>query len=502
MIVIDLDILLKIINGKIINSFENYDYQINITRICTDTRKLQKGDSFLTLKGENFNGNAFIQSGIEKGAICVICDEIPNNTIMSNDEIPIILVKDSTHSYGRIANYYRNNFLQNAKVIAITGSVGKTTTKNLLGFVLKNLNLNETVYLSEANLNNQIGVPYNILNAPANSKYVVLEMGMQRLGEIDYLSEIAEPDIAIVVNVSGAHLEFFENIEEIAKAKSEIFNHLKSNGWCVINESNYSTVLLESANRVTNNIILYENDVNSSNLDKGFCDFCIKNYMINSDNSCDIEISIKDYGNLKYKLSLGLVSLIKNSMIPFIVGKILNLNLNLISEIIGKFSNDELKGRGKIIFKEIDGQKVLFLDETYNCGVEAMEASLKNLVSLPFKNIDDVTLQIGKRIAILGEMKELGIKSQEIHQNLLRFLNGIDLIITIGGENIKSLNDLIDRKKNFGHFNDVNDFISHGGILKILNYVKSLSNSSENEDVLILIKGARSNELEKIFSSF
>ncbi len=487
MTLVEINIILEVINGEIINnvSIEAMD----ITKICTDTRKLQKGDVFLTLKGENFNGNNFIQNAIDSEVSCVICDESYTD---NNINVKIILVKNALEAYGKIANYYRNIVLKKSKVIAITGSVGKTTTKNLLGFVLNGFT--DKVYISEANLNNHIGVPYNILKAPCDSECVILEMGMQAAGEINYLSKIAEPDIAIITNVSSAHLEFFKNVSEIAKAKAEIFNYLKPNGWAIINKNNYSDILYDSAKKVTDNILFYNNDCSDVN-EASLSNLYLKSYSINDDNSCYVNAYINGYGDCHYKLSIGILSLIKNSLVVFAIGKILNLDFKKIIDVIYNFSDDNLIGRGHVIVKDIDdGGKIVILDETYNCGVKAMEASLKNLITLPFKNIDGFTLK--RRVAILGEMKELGESSLKIHSGLVNFLNDVNLIGTIGGDNIKVLNDLIIFDKNIGHFKDVDEFLLH--VAK--NSIGIDKKFPFKDGDLILIKGARSNKLEKILN--
>ena len=478
---INLNIILKIINGGIINN--GFIDKINITKICTDTRKLQKGDIFLTLKGENFNGNDFIQNALDAGVSCVICDE---NKVAYDTNVIIILVKNALEAYGEIANYYRNTVLKKSKIIAITGSVGKTTTKNLLGFVLKSFT--DKVYISEANLNNHIGVPYNILKAPYDSEYVILEMGMQTPGEINYLSKIAEPDITIITNVSSAHLEFFKDVSEIARAKAEIFNYLKPNGWAIINKNNYSDILYDSAKKVTDNILSYNNNCSDGD-EASSSDLYLKSYSIDDDNSCDANAYIDGYGDCYYKLSIGILSLIKNSLAVFAIGKILNLDFKKIVDVIGDFSDDNLIGRGNVIIKNINANgKIVIFDETYNCGVEAMETSLKNLITLQFRNIDGFVLK--RKIAILGEMKELGESSKMIHKNLINFLNDVNLIATIGGDNIKALNDLLPLERNIGYYKNVDEFLLY------------LSNSFnfENGD-LVLIKGARSNKLEKIIEN-
>jgi UDP-N-acetylmuramoyl-tripeptide--D-alanyl-D-alanine ligase len=468
---IELAKILSIIDGEILNNKKIEG--IFISKISTDTRSLQEGECFLALKGENFNGNFFAEEAEKLGASLIFIDEILKDVNFKNFNSVVILVKNCTETYAKIANCYRNSL--KAKIIGITGSVGKTTTKNLLGHCL-NFASHGYAFASKANLNNHIGVPQNLLMIDENCQYAVIEMGMQTKGEIDFLSKTAEPDIAIINNISPAHLEYFDDLKGIAEAKSEIFHGLKKDGIIILNKNtNHFDFLYEKAKKYSEKIITY-----SMNFDDKDCDIKIQKYKICDDNSVDIEILI-DGAVLNYKLPLGVVSLIENSLAVLAVFKSLKLNSQIASEALENFSIENLKGRGQILKKEYKGKKLIIIDETYNAGVDAMKTALKNLVSLPFANE-----KIGRRVAILGEMRELGEKSKEIHMELIDFLNDVNFVITTGDESMKSLNDLIPKEKNGGHFKNVEE------ILEKLEFLL------EDGD-LILIKGARHrNRLDKI----
>ena len=467
---LELQTILSLVNGKILN--EKQIDNVFILKICTDTRKLEKGDCFLALKGENFNGHSFISEAEKLNASIIFIDEISKNTNLENFSSIVILVKDCVKAYAKMANFYRSSL--NVKIIAVTGSVGKTTTKNLLGHCL-NVATNGKAFSSKANLNNQIGVPQNLFLINENHQYGVIEMGMQTKGEIDFLTKTAEPDIAIINNISPAHLEYFENLKGIAEAKCEIFHGLKKNGTIILNKNmSYFDFAYHKAKEYSQNIILYS--MNSQDID---CDIRIKQYKINDDNSADIEILTNDE-ILYYKLPLGLISLIENSLVVFAVFKALSLNYKDAIKALAHFPINDIKGRGQIIQKIFFDKKLTIIDETYNSGVHAMKAALKNLVSLPFSNE-----KIKRRVAILGEMRELGQNAKDIHCELIDFLSGIDLVITIGGENIRPLNTLLPKEKNGGHFENVDLIVNH------------LNSLLKDEDC-ILIKGARGNYLEKI----
>lgn len=466
--------ILKIVSGRQLNSVV---CEIGEFRISTDTRDLKGDEIFIALRGQNFNGNQFIRQADSLNAVIIIVDEIfetDRHFIEHECRACVILVRECLKAYSQLANYYRNQELKNSKIIGITGSVGKTTTKNLLNFVLKNLP--KSVYASEANLNNQIGVSKSLLQAPAQSEVVILEMAMRAAGEINFLSETAEPEIAIVTNVSAAHLEFFENIAEIAKAKAEIFNHLKKDGWAILNKKNdYFDTLLSYALLKTKNVLTYSIDKTSN------ADIVLLKSEINLDNSVIVEIYIKDYGIIKYNLPLAIKSLIENSLIIFAVGKILGLDLEKISTTLSRFPLSDINGRGNIIVRKLRNNDVItIIDESYNSGFDAMKSALYNLGNLPFINFN-----IKRRIAFLGEMCELGETSRDLHSQLLKDFDKIDKIVTVGGDDIAFLNQKIESQKNLGHFNNVDELINQ-------------LNSIILDGDLILLKGANSNKMWKI----
>ena len=449
--------------------------------VVTDTRRINGGEIFIALKGPNFNANNFVRQADLLSASVIIIDEIfeiDDDFIKNGCKAVVILVSDCVKAYGQLANFYRNQELQYSKIIGITGSIGKTTTKNILSFVLGDLL--KTIFSSEANLNNQIGVPQSLFQADEKSQLVILEMAMRRAGEIKFLSSVAEPDIAVVTNVSTAHLEFFDDIQGIARAKAEIFQHMKSDGWAILNRScDQFNILLEFVTKRTKNILTYS-------IDSGFsADVTLVKYETNFDNTVSLEIFIKDFGNLSYKLPLSVRSLIENSLIVFGVSRILNINLYDVAKTISNFPLNNLSGRGNYLSKKLkSGGDVTIIDESYNAAFEAMKTALYNLGSLPFHNFN-----IKRRVAFIGEMRELGKNSLELHLQLLNCLKGIDKIATIGGVDMLSLNEKIILTKNLGHFNNVDDLISH------------LENIVLEGD-LILLKGAKSNEMHKVICCF
>lgn len=466
--------LVEVIKGIKLNKAEVLQKEFSIS---TDTRQLKNGEIFIALKGQNFNGNTFLKQAASLGASIIIIDEVikdDNSFIADQTKSLIILVNNGVEAYGKLANYYRNNLLKNCNIIGITGSVGKTTTKNLIGFVLDKLL--PPSFSSEANLNNQIGIPKNLFQIPENSKAAILEMGMRGAGEIDYLSRVTEPNIAIITNISPAHLEFFQSVEDIARAKAEIFNHLKKDGWIVLNKNNnYFDILYNLASKKTNKIYTYSIDQSDK------ADVIIADQKVNNDNSATITIKFNQTNEvITYNLPLATKSLIENSLAVFSLALILKINLKEVANTLSQFPIENLAGRGKIITAKLGDKNLTIIDDSYNAALDAMKAALDHLRNSPFGNY-----QIKRRIAFIGEMRELGSSSITLHLELLNHMNGIDKIGTIGGENIFNLNQNISIDKNLGHFENVEDLLVN-------------LNSLLKDKDLILLKGAKSIKLRRI----
>ena len=216
-----------------------------ISNVAIDSRNVRNNGIFFAIKGENNDGHNFIQNAIDNGSVCIICEYIPKSIKEDNikKNISFIVVKNTIDALTKLAIYNRNRI--KAKVIAITGNVGKTTTRCLIADTLSH-------FLKTAspvrNYNNHIGLPYTIAHTPLNTEILVLEMGMNHLGEIEHLTKIAHPDVAIITTISPVHMEFMSNIDTIIQAKAEIFKGLTKNGIAMLNyENQYYEKLCEYA---------------------------------------------------------------------------------------------------------------------------------------------------------------------------------------------------------------------------------------------------------------
>ena len=300
---------------------------------------------------------------------------------------------------------YARNKLQ-GKIIGITGSVGKTTTKDML----KNtLSAYGKTYATIGNLNNQLGVPLTLAHAPLNAKFIIIEMGMSSLLEIDSLTKIVKPDIAVVISIENNHIEFFDNINQIAQAKSEIFNGLNKNGIAIYNNStNCTGIILENAQQKTNNIVSYgKNNIKDIKI-------------INNHQTVSLDISENEF---RVKINgLGSHRILNTLAVLNIISE-LGLNLsNAIKKIqdtkptIGRGSSEKVKIK--------DGEITLF-DESYNASPASIKSALEVL---------SLTKTKGRKIAILGDMLELGQESSKLHKELINDINKnkIDIVFACG----------------------------------------------------------------------
>lgn len=342
--------------------------------ITTDTRTLRTGDIFLALRGETFDGHDFVQTAAEKGAIAAIVD---SRFTSQTPALPLLQVPDTLKAYQAIAHWWRNQFP--IPVIAITGSVGKTTTKELIAAVLSRQG---QVLKTQANYNNEIGVPKTLLELGEEHDYAVVEMGMRGRGEIALLTQIARPDIAVITNVGTAHIERLGSEEAIAQAKCELLAEMPSTSTAILNYQN--PLLLQTAATV------WQGKTITYGLEGG-----------------DLQGQLTDLDTLSVEgrslpLPLPGQHNALNYLAAIAVAKTLGIDWASLSNGLAI----ELPG-GRARRYELPDD-VLILDETYNAGLESMLAALQLLAQTPAK----------RRIAVLGTMRELGDRSIEFHHRV------------------------------------------------------------------------------------
>jgi UDP-N-acetylmuramoyl-tripeptide--D-alanyl-D-alanine ligase len=344
------------------------------TGITTDTRSLKPGNVFLALRGEKFDGHDFAGVAVERGAIAVITDRRAPTQL---NGIPQLQVEDTLLAYQQIARWWRDQF--DIPVIAVTGSVGKTTTKELIAAVLSTKG---NVLKTQANYNNEIGVPKTLLELGSEHDYAVIEMAMRGSGQIALLAQIARPTVSVITNVGTAHIGLLGSEQAIANAKCELLAEMPATGVAVLNHDNQR--LIKTAATV------WQGQTLTYGLEGG----SLLGQLVDPETleveRMQLPLPLAGRHNaLNYLAALGVAKLLQVDWAPLAKG----LAVDLPS---GRSQRYELPN------------DVVILDETYNAGLESMIAALQLLAQTPGK----------RHIAVLGAMKELGERSPEFHRQV------------------------------------------------------------------------------------
>lgn len=419
-----------------------------ISNVSTDSRTIKKGDVFFALVGENFDGHKFIQSVIEQGASCVVVDRPVEASI------PQCVVKDTTKALGHLASFVRKKWAK--PVAAITGSCGKTTVKGMV----------QSIYATEGdtlatvgNLNNHIGVPLTLLRLEDAHQFAVVEMGASAVGEIDYLSKLANPNVALINNVQPSHVEGFGSVDAIATAKSEIYDHLDENGVAIINvDDKYSSVWLEQNKH--RKVIRFglnnpSRDVYGKNLSinsQGFYRFDL----VTPTNEKPVVLKVLGQSNVMNALAAASCAIASGFSIDSIVD-----GLESFQAVPGRLCVKAGLNNSTII------------DDTYNANPGSVKAA-----------IDVLTNYSGSRILVLGDMGELGTDSIGMHEDVGAYAqkNGIDCLYACGEQSIYTCKGFGDQTY---YFKEKKSLV---GSLK----TKLATNTT------VLVKGSRSAKMEEI----
>ena len=417
-----------------------------IKNISINSNAIKKNDLFIGIKGEKFNGDDFAKSAIKNGALAAVisCDikELENK----------IIVKNGREALGKIAQYWKAQ--SKLHLVAITGSNGKTTTKEMIGSILTfHIKSKLKVLMSQGNFNNDIGLPLSLLNIKKTQKYAVVEMGMNHKGEIKYLSKIANPDVAVVTNIGEAHIKFFDSKEGIAKAKSEIFSGLKDNGVAVINrEDEFYSLLTIAARR--KKIITFglssNSDVHVKKTIQGISHIKTPKGLV------EVKVKLKGEHNLKNALAAIAASLALK--IPL---KTIKKGIESIKFVHGRL---EIK-------KGLHG--CILIDDTYNANPASMQAA-----------IDVLANQDCEKILIIGDMGELGKKAAEYHKSIGAYINKNKISDVVGTGKLTKY--VIDNcQGNAKWFEDKKTLIQ---------YVKT----KVKKNSCVLVKGSRFMKMEEV----
>lgn len=367
-----------------------------VTGVSNDTRTIEKDNLYIAIKGEKFDGHNFCEAAVEKGALAVVV----NSASKVPDGAVGIVVKDTVKALGDLAEHYR--FKIGAKVIAVTGSVGKTTTRNL---IVAALEPSFKVHSTKGNLNNEIGLPNTILSAPMDTGVLVLEMGMRGKGQIDYLTGIAHPDIAVITNVGYSHIGILGSRENIRAAKAEIINGLTDHGILIVNGDD--DFLLGYARNIIplNNGLLAVSADDRVNCSIKNCPAAVRasNLRSNDGTDFDIDVSVggKSISRKNMHIALSGEHNVRNACVAIACAGILNADMEKTAK--GLASYTPMDGRGKTY----EGKHWTIINDAYNASPESMAAAFENL---------NASKPGSRKIAVLGGMLELGDESARLHE--------------------------------------------------------------------------------------
>jgi len=432
--------------SKIFKSITKISPVNTFTGISTDSRKCMKGDLYMAIKGEKVDGNQFIKDAQIAGAVAALTTK-SDETV---DDIQQVVVNDTVKTIGEIANTWRKQF--NIPIIGITGSNGKTTTKELIKHILDS---NYKVHATKGNFNTSIGVPLTLLQLQGKHNISIIELGANQPGDIKTLCNIVEPTDGLITNIAPAHLEGFITIENIAKEKSELFAHL-DNGTAFVNKSDelISTLIIPQKS------ISYGFNTESN---------LVADYRLNSDGNIILSIN----GNEIITNSISKV-FAKNILAASAVAISFKVDWTTIQEKVLSF----VPAYGRGVVRKYDN--ITVIDDTYNANYVSTLAAIEHLAQYQ---------TTGRRIFVFGEMAELGNSSEEYHKKIGEKCveSNLDAVFT-EGVNAFITDNVLDSIKFHKHFKNKEQLS------------KELINFMQDDDI-ILFKGSRSMEMEKIIKN-
>lgn len=440
------DELLNAIDGEVIVKGNN----INFNKLCIDTRKIEKDNVYLAIKGANFNGNDFAIKALEAGASIVIVDELNFNLNDIKENGNVIKVKNTREALLNLAKFYREKL--GLKVIGVTGSTGKTSTKDLIAALLS---AKYRVFKTKGNFNNDIGLPLMILELTSDIDVAVLEMGMSSLGEIELLAKVAKPDIGVITNVGLSHIENLKTQENILKAKMEITTFFGKDNVLIVNaEDELLRNISSDVFKVKKIGYNHEYDVYASNI------------ILREE---ETEFLAHAFGEeAVFNLPMAGKHNVLNTMLAIEVSKSLNVSFE---DMVRGVENLEATSMRLQVIKK---QGLTIINDCYNASPDSMRSSLDVLSA--YKN--------NRKIAILGDMYELGDESEKSHFEVGKYAKDkVDTLIVIG-KYIKNFKD--------GFNND--NIIMYNTKEEC---IKELENIIKLDDV-VLVKASRGVKLENV----
>ncbi|MEN2905089.1 UDP-N-acetylmuramoyl-tripeptide--D-alanyl-D-alanine ligase [Mannheimia haemolytica] len=444
----------EILNAKLIDNGETV-----VETTSTDTRQAVENGLFFALKGENFDAHHYLQNAVAQGCVAVVVER------ECEIDVPQLVVADTRLALGELAKWLKAKL--NPKTVAMTGSSGKTTVKEMTAKILQKMTACEQeVLYTFGNLNNDLGVPMTLLRLTEHHKYAVIELGANHIGEIAYTTAIAQPDACLVNNVAAAHLEGFGSLAGVAQAKGEIYRGLKENGKAIVNLAfYYPQWQKEIGSREMQSFSYIGSDSDS------YADYWAE----------DVELHLSGSRFTLHtpqgEIAIDLPYLGKHNVSNALAATSLAMSVGATLEAVKAGLEQRSMVKGRLYPVQINDH-CLFIDDTYNANVDSMKSAISVLENYP-----------AYRIFAVGDMAELGEESSKCHQEVADFAKNaaLDLIVSFGKESA-----VISQQAEH-HFTDKQQMVDF--LLPII-----LQKIEQKQPLVLLAKGSRSQKMETVIS--
>ena len=436
--------------------------EVVFTGVSTDTRSLKAGDLFVALRGERFDGHGFLEAASAAGAAAAMIDSAAD---AGSSPLPALVVDDTRLALGRLAAHWRSRF--SLPLVALTGSSGKTTVKEMLAAILREAAAavpgagaaGESVLATRGNLNNDIGMPLTLLELRPAHRYAVIEMGMNHGGEIRYLSKLAAPDVALITNAGRAHIEFLGSEEAIARAKGEIFEGLDDGGTAVINaDERFAPMWRELAGKRRR--IEFGVD-QAAHLTATYEPRALESEIVLKSPTGKATTTLRAPGKHN----------VRNALAAAAGAVALEIPLHTVAAGLARYSG--VKGRLQIN-RAFNG--AMLIDDTYNANPESVRAAIDVLAQTP-----------GRRVLVFGDMGELGARAPQLHREIGAYARtaGLERVLALGEHSQATVTAF---GEGANHYTRIEELIAE-------------LRAALDRDVTVLVKGSRFMKMERVVAA-